>query len=69
MYDVSPDEDFILDTHPGGSGVVIGSGFSGHGFKFGILVGQLLAALALGAEPPVPLDQFRISRFGRSNVT
>ena len=69
MYDVSPDEDFILDTHPGGGGVVIGSGFSGHGFKFGILVGQMLAALALGAEPPVPLDRFRLSRFSRHNVT
>ncbi len=40
MYDVTPDEDFILDYHPGGNGVVIGSGFSGHGFKFGILIGE-----------------------------
>ena len=63
MYDVSPDEDFILDLHPGGAGVVIGSGFSGHGFKFGILVGELLAALALGEQPPVPLDPFRLARF------
>lgn len=63
MYDVSPDEDFILDLHPGGPGVVIGSGFSGHGFKFGILIGELLAALALGEEPVVPFDRFRLARF------
>ena len=63
MYDVSPDEDFILDLHPGGPGVVIGSGFSGHGFKFGILIGELLAALALGEEPAVPLERFRLARF------
>jgi monomeric sarcosine oxidase len=63
MYDVTPDEDFILDRHPGGPGVVIGSGFSGHGFKFGILIGELLAALALGAEPEVPLARFSLSRF------
>ncbi len=63
MYDVSPDEDFILDLHPGGPGVVIGSGFSGHGFKFGILIGELLAALALGEEPTVPLERFRLARF------
>ncbi len=62
MYDVSPDEDFILDRHPGGRGVLIGSGFSGHGFKFGILIGELLAALALGLAPAVPLDRFSMTR-------
>jgi len=63
MYDVTPDEDFILDAHPGGAGVVIASGFSGHGFKFGVLVGELLAALALGGAPEFPLDRFRLARF------
>lgn len=63
MYDVTPDEDFILDSHPGGSGVIIGSGFSGHGFKFGILIGELLAALARGVESPVPMERFRLDRF------
>lgn len=63
MYDVTPDEDFILDAHPGGAGVVIGSGFSGHGFKFGVLIGELLAALALGLPPAFPLEQFRLARF------
>ena len=66
MYDVTPDEDFILDRHPGGAGVIIGSGFSGHGFKFGVLIGEMLAALARGVEPPVPLERFRLSRFGAS---
>jgi monomeric sarcosine oxidase len=64
MYDLSPDEHLILDAHPGGAGVIIGSGFSGHGFKFGIVVGELLAALALGQTPLFPLEQFRLSRFG-----
>jgi glycine/D-amino acid oxidase-like deaminating enzyme len=63
MYDMTPDEDFILDAHPGGNGVVIGSGFSGHGFKFGVLVGELLADLALGEPPEFPLDRFRLDRF------
>ncbi len=66
MYDVTPDEDFILDTHPGGAGVILGSGFSGHGFKFGVLIGEVLAALACGMEAPVPLERFRLSRFGAS---
>jgi monomeric sarcosine oxidase len=63
MYDVSPDEDFILDVHPGGNGVIVGSGFSGHGFKFGILIGEMLAALARGVESPVPMERFRLNRF------
>ncbi len=67
MYDVTPDEDFILDAHPGGDGVILGSGFSGHGFKFGILIGEMLAALARGVEGPVPGARFQLNRFtGRS---
>ncbi len=62
-YDMTPDEDFILDDHPAGRGVVIGSGFSGHGFKFGVLIGELLAALALDKPPAFPLDRFRLRRF------
>ena len=58
MYDVTPDEDFILDAHPGGNGVIIGSGFSGHGFKFGILIGEMLAALARGEPSPDPAGAF-----------
>nr|MBF6590904.1 FAD-dependent oxidoreductase [Ktedonobacterales bacterium] len=64
MYDVTPDEDFILDRHPGGRGVVIGSGFSGHGFKFGVLIGELLAALAQDEPPAFPLERFALARFG-----
>lgn len=63
MYDLTPDEDFILDQHPGGPGVIIGSGFSGHGFKFGIVIGHLLAALALDSPPAFALDRFRLTRF------
>ncbi|HEU5418223.1 MAG TPA: FAD-dependent oxidoreductase [Streptosporangiaceae bacterium] len=48
VYDNTPDEDFIVDRI---GSVVIGCGTSGHGFKFGLLLGQWLAALAAG-EPP-----------------
>ncbi|HEU5438255.1 MAG TPA: N-methyl-L-tryptophan oxidase [Ktedonobacterales bacterium] len=66
MYDVTPDEDFILDFAPGSSGVLLGSGFSGHGFKFGVLIGELLAALALGEPPAVELERFRLARFAQA---
>jgi glycine/D-amino acid oxidase-like deaminating enzyme len=53
LYTMTPDGDFIMDRHPTIPGVVIGAGFSGHGFKFTTAVGEHLVALALdpAAEP------------------
>jgi sarcosine oxidase len=48
IYDNTPDEDFILDRV---GNVVIGSGTSGHGFKFGPLLGEWLAGLATDGQP------------------
>jgi sarcosine oxidase len=47
VYDNSPDEDFIIDRI---GNVVIGCGTSGHGFKFGPLVGSWLADLAVSPD-------------------
>jgi sarcosine oxidase len=47
VYDNSPDEGFIVDRV---GRVLIGSGTSGHGFKFGPLLGEWLADLATGRE-------------------
>jgi sarcosine oxidase len=60
VYDNSPDEDFILDRT---GNVVIGSGTSGHGFKFGPLLGEWLAALATGQEDGLPGPRFALARF------
>ena len=51
VYDNTPDEDFILDRV---GNVVIGSGTSGHGFKFGPLLGEWLAGLAIDGQPEPP---------------
>ena len=51
IYDNSPDTDFIIDRI---GDVVIGCGTSGHGFKFGPLIGEWLAELALGRGPGGP---------------
>jgi glycine/D-amino acid oxidase-like deaminating enzyme len=63
MYDVSPDEDFILDRLPSDPRVIFATGLSGHGFKFGLLLGDILSSLVSDSEPPIPLDRFRLSRF------
>jgi sarcosine oxidase len=60
LYTNTPDEDFVIDRV---GPVVISSACSGHGFKFTPLLGKLLAELATGAEPSVPLDRFRAERF------
>jgi monomeric sarcosine oxidase len=65
MYAMTPDEDFVLDHFPGYDNVVVGAGFSGHGFKFGPLIGDLLAALVLGEQPQFGLEPFTLARFGR----
>ncbi|GMN39851.1 hypothetical protein TIFTF001_009085 [Ficus carica] len=66
MYSMTPDEDFVLDFLGGefGKDVVVGGGFSGHGFKMAPAVGRVLADLALnGVAEGVELDKFRIRRF------
>lgn len=63
LYTSTPDHHFILDKHPQLPNVVIGTGFSGHGFKFGPVLGQILAALAIDEKPPVALKQFSVNRF------
>jgi sarcosine oxidase len=63
VYDNSPDEDFVLDRI---GNVVVGSGTSGHGFKFGALFGEWLADLATGTSggPAPELSQrFALRRF------
>jgi sarcosine oxidase len=52
VYDNSPDEDFLVGRI---GNVVIGSGTSGHGFKFGPLLGAWLAGLAADGVPGVAL--------------
>src|SRR5262249_33768687 len=62
LYARTPDGHFILDRHPKWHNVVIGAGFSGHGFKFAPAIGEHLVSLALdGGAPPHQL--FRLNRF------
>lgn len=60
LYDMTENSDFVIDKDPECPDVVYGYGFSGHGFKFAPLIGQLLAELALDQEPGFNLDRFAI---------
>ncbi len=68
MYDVSPDEDFILDRLPTDPRIIVATGLSGHAFKFGLLLGDILSSLISNTKPPVPLDRFRLSRFSHAHT-
>lgn len=63
LYTLSADQHFVLDRHPTDAGVVVGAGFSGHGFKFTPVVGEVLADLALRGTTPLPIDFLGWSRF------
>lgn len=64
MFVNSPDEHFIIDLHPALPDVVIGAGFSGHGFKFCSVVGEILADLAIDGRSRQETGLFRAGRFG-----
>lgn len=63
VYDITPDEDFILDHLPEDERIVFATGLSGHGFKFGPLLGQLLSSMVRDTPPAVPLTRFHLARF------
>ena len=61
-YTLTPDEDFIIDHHPAHPEIIIASPCSGHGFKFGAVIGRILADLAERGATQYPIDRFRIDR-------
>ena len=63
MYDITPDEGFILDHVPHDPRIVFASGLSGHGFKFGPLLGEIVSSMICATPPPLELKRFQLARF------
>lgn len=61
QYEATPDSDFIIDTHPDSPKVWIVGGGSGHGFKMGPAIGELMTDAVLGDTAPDPA--FSLHRF------
>ena len=62
-YTNSPDSHFIVGRHPHDSAVTIACGFSGHGFKFAPVIGEIVADLALHGRSDLPAAFLGLSRF------
>ncbi len=63
IYTNTPDHDFIVDLLPGYPNVAIAAGFSGHGFKFSIGIGQALADLITEGKTQMNIGHLSIKRF------
>jgi sarcosine oxidase len=64
MYTLTPDRHFLIDLHPDHPNVAVAAGFSGHGFKFSSVVGEILADLVETGRTGWPIDMFRFARLG-----
>jgi len=67
QYEQTPDEHFIVDRHPRMENVWLLGGGSGHGFKHGPAIGEMMAELILGDGEPG--RTWSLSRFASANKT
>lgn len=58
MYSNTPDQHFVIARHPDSAHVTVACGFSGHGFKFVPVVGEILADLATTGATTHPISLF-----------
>lgn len=62
-YTLTPDENFIIDTHPEYPHIAFAAGFSGHGFKFSSVVGEILGQLVTAGRSENDISLFSMNRF------
>jgi sarcosine oxidase len=62
---MTPDEHFIVGLHPRHPQVSLAAGFSGHGFKFSSVMGEILADLAMEGRTDHPVDFLSATRWNQ----
>ena len=60
LYENSPDGHFLIDRVPAHPNVIFGGGFSGHGFKFASVVGEILADLVTKGQATPHADFLKL---------
>lgn len=68
LYEMSPDAQPILGKAEEVEGFYLATGFSGHGFMFGPITGQLMAEYILGLPTTIPIDKLDLGRFKRGEL-
>jgi sarcosine oxidase len=63
QYENTPDNHLIIDRHPAANNVWLVGGGSGHGFKHGPALGEMLAEWVMGSRGPDPM--FQLARFAK----
>jgi sarcosine oxidase len=63
LYTLTPDGHFVIDRHPAHPRLILCGGFSGHGFKFAPVIGEIAADLALEGESSHPIEFLSLRRF------
>ena len=63
LYTMTPDAHFVIDQHPRHPAVTLAAGFSGHGFKFASVMGEVLSDLATTGSSRFDLSLFSAKRF------
>ncbi len=64
MYTNTSDQHFVVSEHPDHPQVVVAAGFSGHGYKFCSVIGEVLADLTIEGRTPHPTGLFSPARLG-----
>ena len=67
-YELSPDHNALVGAASSPAGLAYATGFSGHGFQQGPVVGEHLAELTLGRGPTFDLSSFSVERFAGGDV-
>ena len=66
MYSLTPDHHFVVDRHPEHPRLILCGGFSGHGFKFAPVIGEIAADLALDGGTRHEITFLSLGRFARA---
>ena len=67
LYTMAADDNFVIDFLPRNKNIILASPCSGHGFKFSVIIGEILKDLALYGKSEFDLSLFNIKRLFENN--
>jgi sarcosine oxidase, subunit beta len=68
LYEITPDCNQIIDRSTEAQGLLIATGYSGHGFLMGPATGEIVRDLYHGKQPGYDVSSFALDRFARTDI-